>query len=264
LWDLRPDITSCRNVAVWNLRSCFCGAPSLTTGRVCNLQCNHWMVRVAQNPSLYFTVSSETRPTWRAMFPYVHPPGTGWSNYTSGHLVFEARRRSKVEVTIRLAVSRSVCLGIDLLPDITSCRNVAVWNLRSWFCGAPSLTRGRVCNLQCNHSMICFGQSQSQSYFATESLSVSTSWRRTHFGTYDQMFFSFRILMSEVFCLVSFWAPSLTRGRVCHLFEFIYKDPVRTSQENTTELSRLMLIGETVAVYVKTIWNTQIQPVCRI
>jgi hypothetical protein len=35
LWDLRPDITSCRNVAVWNLRSCICGAPSLTRGRVC-------------------------------------------------------------------------------------------------------------------------------------------------------------------------------------------------------------------------------------
>jgi hypothetical protein len=35
LWDLRPDITSCRNVAVWNLRSCIYGAPSLTRGRVC-------------------------------------------------------------------------------------------------------------------------------------------------------------------------------------------------------------------------------------
>jgi hypothetical protein len=30
LWDLRPDITSCWNVAVSNLRSCFCVAPSLT------------------------------------------------------------------------------------------------------------------------------------------------------------------------------------------------------------------------------------------
>jgi hypothetical protein len=46
LWDLRPDITSCQNVAVWKLRPCFCGAPSLTRGRVCNLQCNHSMVRV--------------------------------------------------------------------------------------------------------------------------------------------------------------------------------------------------------------------------
>jgi hypothetical protein len=27
----------------------FCGAPSLTRGRVCNLQCNHSMVRVVQN-----------------------------------------------------------------------------------------------------------------------------------------------------------------------------------------------------------------------
>jgi hypothetical protein len=46
LGDLRPDIISCRNVAVWNLRSCICGAPSLTRGRVCNLQCNHSIVRV--------------------------------------------------------------------------------------------------------------------------------------------------------------------------------------------------------------------------
>jgi hypothetical protein len=50
LWDLRPGITSCQNVAVLNLRSCFCGVLSLTRGRVCNLQCNHSMVRVAQNP----------------------------------------------------------------------------------------------------------------------------------------------------------------------------------------------------------------------
>jgi hypothetical protein len=45
LWDLRPDIISCRNVAVWNLRSYICGAPSLTRGRICNLQCNQSMIR---------------------------------------------------------------------------------------------------------------------------------------------------------------------------------------------------------------------------
>jgi hypothetical protein len=61
-WDLRPDITSYRNVAVWNLRSCFCGAPSLTRGRVCLLS---------------VTVSN------------------------------------KVEVTLRLTVGQSVCLGIE-------------------------------------------------------------------------------------------------------------------------------------------------------
>jgi hypothetical protein len=50
LWDLRANITSCRNVAVCNLNSSFCGTPSLTRERVCHLQCNHSMVRVAQNP----------------------------------------------------------------------------------------------------------------------------------------------------------------------------------------------------------------------
>jgi hypothetical protein len=35
---------------VGRLLSCLCGTPSLTRGRVCSLQCNHSMVRVAQNP----------------------------------------------------------------------------------------------------------------------------------------------------------------------------------------------------------------------
>jgi hypothetical protein len=84
LWDLRPDITSCPNVPVSNLRSCLYGVPSLTRGQVYNLQCNHSMVRVAQNPKPYFTVSSETPPTWRARFLYLYPPGTGWPSYTPG------------------------------------------------------------------------------------------------------------------------------------------------------------------------------------
>jgi hypothetical protein len=87
LWGLRPDVTSYRSVAVWNLRSYFCEAPSLARGRVCNLQCNHSMVRVAQNPQPYFTVSSKTPPTLRARSPYLYPPGTGWPSYTPGHWV---------------------------------------------------------------------------------------------------------------------------------------------------------------------------------
>jgi hypothetical protein len=57
LWDLRPDIISCWNVAVWNLRSCIYWAPSVTRWRVCNLQCNHSIVWVAKNPKPYFAVS---------------------------------------------------------------------------------------------------------------------------------------------------------------------------------------------------------------
>jgi hypothetical protein len=158
LWDLRPDITSCPNVAVWNFRSwptafaflfqahnpnnykmalmsaplqaiasnphtkskllcdwqsvsryvlvevevtlrltvsqlvCLgteypCGTCNQTRGRVCNFQCNHSIVRAAKNPKPYFTVSSETPPTWRARFPYLYPPRTGWPSYTPGHWV---------------------------------------------------------------------------------------------------------------------------------------------------------------------------------
>jgi hypothetical protein len=48
LWDLWQDITSYRHVAVWNLRSCFCVAPSLTRGRVC---------RSFRRISRHFTIS---------------------------------------------------------------------------------------------------------------------------------------------------------------------------------------------------------------
>jgi hypothetical protein len=85
LCDLRPDIISCRNVAVSNLWSCSYWAPSLTRGRVCNLQCNHSVVRVTQNSKPYYTVSSETPQTWRAKFPYLYPLGIGWPSYTPGH-----------------------------------------------------------------------------------------------------------------------------------------------------------------------------------
>jgi hypothetical protein len=36
LWDMWPDITSCRKVAMWKSRCCLCGASSLRRGRVCS------------------------------------------------------------------------------------------------------------------------------------------------------------------------------------------------------------------------------------
>jgi hypothetical protein len=59
--------------------------------------------------------------------------------------------------------------------------------------------------------MATTGQSQSQSYFTTGGQSVSMSWCRAQSGTFDQRFFF------ESYSLVLFGAPSLTRGRVCHL-----------------------------------------------
>jgi hypothetical protein len=111
LLDLRPDITSCRNVPVWNLRSCIYWAPSLTTARVCNLQCNHSMVRVAQNPKPYPTVSSETPPTW------------SWSR---SHFTTQ---------------SQSVCLGIEHPCGTCDQILLPVGRLLSDTCGLVSVGR---------------------------------------------------------------------------------------------------------------------------
>jgi hypothetical protein len=68
-------------------------APSLTKGRACNLLYNcFWALPeqslLGRSPAElrpYFIVSSETPPTWRARFPYLYLPGTGWPSYTPGH-----------------------------------------------------------------------------------------------------------------------------------------------------------------------------------
>jgi hypothetical protein len=74
VWVLRQDITSCLNVAVWNLLSYLCEVPSLTRDRVCNLQCNHSMVLVTQSPLPYFTALSETPPNLKGqVFVFISP-----------------------------------------------------------------------------------------------------------------------------------------------------------------------------------------------
>jgi hypothetical protein len=62
-------------------------------------------------------------------------------------------------------------------------------------------------------------QSQSQSKIATDDQSVSMSWCRAQSGTFDQRFFL--IFFFQSYCLVCFGAPSLTRGRVCHVSVFV-------------------------------------------
>jgi hypothetical protein len=140
LWDLRPDITSCRNVAFWNLQSYFCEAPSLTRGLVCNLHCDYWLVWIAQKRN--HTLLSHLRlpqpggPDFRIYIPqeqggpviqlyprtldslwrlaglrwrYVTfpqpggpgPSGTGWRS-----------PKSKVKATLWPTASQSVCLGL--------------------------------------------------------------------------------------------------------------------------------------------------------
>jgi hypothetical protein len=59
-------------------------APSLTRGRVCNLPLMLVLASAVPRDSRpYFIVPIlETPPTWRDRFPYLYPPGTGWSRYT--------------------------------------------------------------------------------------------------------------------------------------------------------------------------------------
>jgi hypothetical protein len=61
-------------------------------------QSSYSWVEVPQNSRPYFTVSSETPPTWRARFPCLYPPGTGWTSYTPGHWVFQIRPISVPEI----------------------------------------------------------------------------------------------------------------------------------------------------------------------
>jgi hypothetical protein len=88
-------------ITVGHLRSSCFGAPSLMSGRVCNVLV-HFAVT---HPWPHLTVSFEPPPTWMARSPYLYPPGTGWSIYTPRHWVPIlpplTTHRSTVEVSNR-------------------------------------------------------------------------------------------------------------------------------------------------------------------
>jgi hypothetical protein len=101
-------------IILWQLRSCFYGAPSLTRGRVCLLYmllCNSLSrVRVPWDSWPYFTVSDlrlpfSSPPTARRVTLEVFFPAS---------IRFLSARQVKVKakVTLRLTVSQSVSLGL--------------------------------------------------------------------------------------------------------------------------------------------------------
>jgi hypothetical protein len=86
----------------------------------------------------------------------------------------------EVEVTLRPTVSRPVRLGVlPVLEQVTRCYIYLSDNHFLYFsCRAPSLTRGRVCNLQFNSASLI------TSYIATDGLSASSSCCRAPSGYY--------------------------------------------------------------------------------
>jgi hypothetical protein len=135
LWDLRPDITSCRNV-VWNLRSFFCRVPSLARGRVaicsvitkwseslrtrnCTLQSHLRLPQPGGQGSRIYIPQEQGGP--------VIPPGTGFRlrrflrlaglrwRYSNPLPTWRNRlsqmSKSKIKVTLRPMASQSSCLG---------------------------------------------------------------------------------------------------------------------------------------------------------
>jgi hypothetical protein len=161
---------------------CYFVAPSRTRVLVCNLLLLLVLASAVPRDSRpYFIVPiHENPPTWRAMSPYLYRPETGWSRYTPGHWVpfksplttrgttvevfypastrdneksvYTSQSQSQSHVTTDgQSVSMSWCQ-----VHSETCGQIlfSVWNLLCCLCGAPSLTRGRVCLMPVSVSSI--------------------------------------------------------------------------------------------------------------
>jgi hypothetical protein len=109
--------------------------------------------------TIFYYLRFETPPIWSVKRPYLYTIGRGWLIYTPSHWIpfrrllrlaglrwrysKTASTRSvlnaevKIKVTLRLTASQSAHDQIFII----------FWQLRSCFCGTPSLTGGRVCIL---------------------------------------------------------------------------------------------------------------------
>jgi hypothetical protein len=115
---------------------------------------------------------------------------------------------SKFEVTLRLTVSQQVLVSSTLVGLATRyyylseccCLKFAVL-----FLWAPSLTRGWVCNLQCNHSIVRVTV-EGRSYFTTDSQSAGLGIEHPC-GTCDQILLPVGMSLSVICGLVSVQHP---------------------------------------------------------
>jgi hypothetical protein len=146
-------------------------------------QSSHSWVKVPQNSQPYFTVSSETPPTWSARSSYFYPPGTGWPSYTSGQSV---DCLSELDVNLQLTVWQSVLVsGTHLEPSTNfsfslkfpsdSCGFIIVWRPLWWEGGSIICCTIASGLCKSSHSWVEVPQTSRQ-YF-TVSFETPPTWR---------------------------------------------------------------------------------------
>jgi hypothetical protein len=117
--------------------------------------------------TIFYWLRFKNPPTWRATSPYLYCSVTWWPSYTPRHWVHflspPTTRRAMVEVfepaftqgwlqlkkksqihiaTVSQSISKSRCQAPSGAHDQIV---IILWQLLSCFCGAPTLTRRRVC-----------------------------------------------------------------------------------------------------------------------
>jgi hypothetical protein len=134
---------------------CWCGAPSLTRGRVCRLQ---FLLAFASTVILE-SKSGGTRdhillsqiqdsPTWRTRSPYLQPPGIGWPCNIPRHWIpFSSPPTSRRATVIRTRLNTgdsAVKVKVMLRPTVDAV----------WVCQAFVMTDGQSASLSWNKAPV--------------------------------------------------------------------------------------------------------------